>query len=384
MKLNVIGRVSIFIVVILLLAGGFWIRNASNTKILHTADVNDLAKSILEGKNEEEIQKLAVKYELNYSYVDEQLVIYADQEATKKEMFRRIVIVLTLVLIVTITILLINLIYIEKNIKRPFERLEGFATQVAQGNLNVPLTMDKKNLFGAFTESFDIMREELAAAKESERKANESKKELIASLSHDIKTPLASIRAMDELLLTTTEDSYQSGKLKAIEQKTEQIEELINNLFHATLEELEELKVETAEIESGELEQLLRNADNDNKIEKITIPQCLITCDRLRIQQVFDNIISNSYKYAGTVIHVKAEIEYGYLQITISDEGDGIHKDELPLLKQKYYRGKNSTGKNGAGIGLYISEYFLKRMDGFLKIEELAKGFGITVGIPLT
>ena len=84
---------------------------------------------------------------------------------------------------------------------KPFKKLQSFAVNVARGNLDIPLKMDKNNPFGAFTESFDIMREELAAARQSEYAANRSKKELVASLSHDIKTPVASIKAVSELML---------------------------------------------------------------------------------------------------------------------------------------------------------------------------------------
>ena len=83
---------------------------------------------------------------------------------------------------------------------RPFKNLEKFSMQVAKGNLDFPLPARKHNYFGAFTESFDLMREELKRARESEYKANQSKKELMAELSHDIKTPIATIQATCEVI----------------------------------------------------------------------------------------------------------------------------------------------------------------------------------------
>ena len=65
---------------------------------------------------------------------------------------------------------------------RPFRELEGFSAEVAKGNLDFRLSMKKRNMFGAFTESFDIMREELKNAREREYQANISKKELVAEL----------------------------------------------------------------------------------------------------------------------------------------------------------------------------------------------------------
>ena len=84
--------------------------------------------------------------------------------------------------------------YLNRVIIKPFRQLEGFAERIAGGNLDIPLMMDRQNLFGAFTESFDIMRSELKKARAAEARANASKKELVAKLSHDIKTPVASIK----------------------------------------------------------------------------------------------------------------------------------------------------------------------------------------------
>lgn len=89
--------------------------------------------------------------------------------------------------------------YLHRRVIRPFSQLKDFAQRVAQGNLEIPLQMDRQNLFGAFTESFDLMRSELKKAKLAEAKAQESKRELVAKLSHDIKTPVASIKAASEV-----------------------------------------------------------------------------------------------------------------------------------------------------------------------------------------
>ena len=88
------------------------------------------------------------------------------------------------------------------------------------------------------------------------------------------------------------------------------------------------------------------------------IPPCIILMDPVRMQQVIDNIMSNSYKYAGTQITIKSQINQGYLELHINDFGPGISEEELPLLFNKYYRGKNVEGKNGSGLGLIYIEIF--------------------------
>lgn len=173
---------------------------------------------------------------------------------------------LVLTCIVTICCLILFIIlyslYLDHSIFQPFRKLKAFAGRVAEGNFDIPLKMDRGNLFGAFTESFDLMRHELAKARESERLANESKKELVASLSHDIKTPVASIKAVSEIMMVKTQDENVKHQLAIIDAKADQINALITNLFNATLEELQRLRVAVSKQPSSLLRELIQNADN--------------------------------------------------------------------------------------------------------------------------
>jgi len=315
--------------------------------------------------------------------VDKKVVgkaIFYNYENQRLEESRKKLIVIVITSIVLILILCIGYIfYLNQKVINPFESLRAFAGSVAAGNLDIPLEMDKDNIFGAFTESFDIMRDELRKAKESEREANESKKELVASLSHDIKTPLASIKAVTELMQIKTNDEKQKSQLENIGLKADQIELLINNLFTATLEELSVLEIHPKDEESTILYEMVKLPDYNHRIKEFFVPECLIRCDRLRLQQVLDNIITNSYKYANTDISVNMEIVDRFLEVHICDLGDGVSDEELPLILQKFYRGKNSSGQNGSGLGLYISKYFMEKMDGSLELKNLSKGFKVTL-----
>lgn len=224
---------------------------------------------------------------------------------------------------------------------------------------------------------FDFMREELKRARENERKAAQSKKELVASLSHDIKTPVASIKAVAELMIAKSPDS--AGQLEIITAKADQIDLLITDMFHATLEELEQLKVDPRELPSTVLYELLQGADYERKIGPFKVPECLITADKARLQQVLDNIVSNSYKYAGTEISVKAFFEDCFLAVEIADVGPGVAPDELPLVFEKFYRGTNASHKSGVGLGLYIAKHLLNKMGGDIQCRQKAVGFTVKI-----
>lgn len=274
-------------------------------------------------------------------------------------------------------------LYYDRKIFRPFRKLQVFARQVAEGNLDLPLEMDKDNIFGAFTESFDLMREEISRARQNERKANQSKKELVASLSHDIKTPVASIKAVSELVSARSEDEILKKQVDIINLKADQIDTLVTNLFTATLEELQELKVSVSEQSSIILYNLINNADYNKLINMGSIGECLILVDELRLAQVIDNVLSNSYKYAGTPIEVSSLIKGNYLEIYFKDYGPGVPKEESALLFNKYYRAKNSIHKSGTGLGLYISKYIMNKMSGDIMCVNVEEGFVIKLKLKI-
>ncbi|MCR8643415.1 HAMP domain-containing histidine kinase [Paenibacillus sp. N1-5-1-14] len=274
-------------------------------------------------------------------------------------------------------------IYLNQAVFKPFKQMERFAKYVARGDLNIPLEMRKNNPFGAFTESFDMMREQLAAARQSEYEANRSKKELVATLSHDIKTPVASIKAVTELMLVRASEDKVIHQLNMINIKADQIHLLVTDMFHATLEELEELKVMVTEEMSDVLSGMIESVNYDGKISCDRIPSCIILADVNRLQQVIDNVISNAYKYAGTSIQIASQIRDNYLEIHVMDYGKGAAAEEIPLLFNKFYRGGNIEGFIGSGLGLYISKYFMQKMQGHIECLNRPDGFTVVLRLKL-
>ncbi len=337
------------------------------------------------------------------------LVIYNDSGELLQAEQGRMLLLLTAALSVSCAVCAGYFFYLDRSVVKPFRKLEDFAARVAGGNLDIPLEMDRHNLFGAFTESFDLMRSELKRARLAEAKANREKKELTAQLSHDIRTPVASIKAAAEVGAALTErgmagseeDSGENRSREAalkgradrerlrenylqIVRKADQLDALVTNLFTTTLEELHQLPVTPADMESGALRDILENADYLHRAVIGAIPDCLIRADRLRLQQVFDNLFANSYKYAGTKIVAEAGLEPGALVVVIEDFGGGVGEEELPFLKEKFRRGRNAKEVSGAGLGLYISDYFMKEMGGELEMSNGDRGLKASVRIRMS
>ena len=331
------------------------------------------------------------------TYTDEELSIYKNVWDNINSSYlecRNTMLTYTLVLwgIVLLTgYILVGILYI--NIIKPIRNLENLASDVARGNLDVALPMNRNPMFTGFNESFDLMREELKSSKVKEMEAEKAKKELVAELSHDIKTPVATIQAtcevMDMKFRRRAEQLDESGendaelaelrdnleKIESISAKADTISGIMNNVFHVTMEELEHVEVNPKETSSTVLESCFNSIKNyGNIILEEKVPECLVYMDKLRMEQVIDNVVGNSHKYAGTDIHVRFEEFEGpvdkdnnknrFLKVVIRDEGPGVREEDLPLITEKYYRGAGSDDQNGFGLGMYLVKTYMEMQGG--------------------
>ena len=283
-------------------------------------------------------------------------------------------------------------VYIRKAIIRPFAKMKDFASYVAAGDLDRPLEMDKGNMFGAFSESFDIMREELKASRARELSLQKKERELIASLSHDLKTPVTGIKLTSELMaaifsqnegqeITVTEDM--TGKMNNICKRADEIGVLVNDLFSSTLENLGELKVECSDENSAVIAEIVSKYDDRGLVRISEIPQVIVHIDKLRLSQVIGNIIFNSYKYADTPIEISFRLDESFLEVSISDSGSGVPEDEIELITNKFYRGREHGDKEGSGLGLYIARILMDKMGGELSVRS-ENGLCVTLLIPIS
>lgn len=348
-------------------------------------------------------RRMLYKYIVKDEAIAGSVVLMDSAENDYIKVKTRLILALSVMAVIFIIGAVIYGIYIDRNIIKPFNRMQSFAGKVAEGKLDEPLLMDKNNMFGVFTESFDIMREELAESKKREAMLQRKEKELIASLSHDIKTPITGIKLTTELLtaklnqrIEETEESLSAEekradsdimeKLDNIYKKADQIDSLVSDLFSTTLEDLGEFKVNVSDEESTVLSEIIKKNDSKGLVDESRPPKLLINIDTRRMSQVIGNIISNSYKYAGTKIDVEYSIKEKYLEMMIRDYGPGISRDELELITNKFYRGRNAETENvdGSGLGLYIAKSLMHKMNGELICESDDKGFIVSLMIPIS
>lgn len=278
--------------------------------------------------------------------------------------------------------------YVYFSILGPFDKMKSYAAEIAKGNFDVPLDYSRSNYFGQFTWAFDSMRREITKARACEREAVENNKTVIATLSHDIKTPIASIRAYAEGLEAHMDSSPErrARYLSILIRKCDEVAKLTNDLFLHSLSDLDKLKInaEPLEIISFVQEAIEELAAQQDDI--FFVPpsfSAYVSADRNRLLQIIENLINNARKYAKSRIDVSLSQENSAVLLKIRDYGGGIPDEDMPFIFDKFYRGKNCGSEQGSGLGLYIVKYLTEKMGGNVTLRNHTSGLEAAVSLPM-
>lgn len=276
-------------------------------------------------------------------------------------------------LLIMMLLSLIVLFYVGNKVLKPFHDMSNLSLELAKGNLSVPIKEEKSKLFGRFLWGMDMLREKLEDNKEKELEFQKDRKTLILSLSHDIKTPLSSIelysKALSENLYDTKEK--QEEALQGIARNVKEIKKYVNEIVTASREDFLNLEVEQGELYLSAIikatEVYYRDKLSVVHTEFVieSYDDCLLRGDKNRLIEVLQNIMENAIKYGdGQRIRISSEDEEDCKLIHIENTGCNLKEEELPNLFDSFYRGSNSHGVKGNGLGLYICKTLMRKMDG--------------------
>lgn len=334
---------------------------------------------------------------------------FQEKENTQQEMDTRYIKIFYVMVIVFILILYL-VIYIL--VLKPFGKLEGFAADIAAGNLDQDLKYSRVNMFGEFTWAFDHMRREIKKARQCEQEAVENNKTVIATLSHDIKTPIASIRAYSEALSENmdTTPERRNRYIDVITRKCDEVAKITDDMFIHSLHDLDKLVIKR---ENVEIDKVIKETVDSMSGGRADIvmheikPATIINADAGRIAQVIENIINNARKYAKSNIYIDTEIigqddgtigDYRNTAVNnieadkdlsteyvvhIKDEGNGIPPEDMPFIFEKFYRGNNRGEEPGAGLGLFIVQYVMQQTDGRVELVNHDDGLEVLLYFPM-
>ncbi len=277
--------------------------------------------------------------------------------------------------------------YVWFAVLRPFKKLEKYAESIAAGKFDAALEYERANYFGKFTWAFDSMRREIVSARACEKEAIENNKTVIATLSHDIKTPVASIRAYAEGLEAGLDGTPEKRRryLNVIMNKCDEVSRLTDDMFLHSLSDLDKLKMNKETLEFCEFaENVITEIGEEYGDVRFSKPMfsANVCADRNRLTQIFGNVITNARKYAKTDIDVAITRDAESVSIHFRDYGGGIPDADMPFIFGKFYRGKNCGGEQGSGLGLFIVRYVAEQHGGSAALKNCAVGLEVTISLP--
>ncbi len=231
----------------------------------------------------------------------------------------------------------------------PLKELNYAAERIGSGDLNFKIKYHGENEFGKLCAEFDTMKDKLLISTRKQEIYENSRKELIASITHDLKTPLTSIIGYVEGLQdgVVTNPKTIKNYLNVIHVKSMRLDHLIDDLFTFTQLELEKFTVNIAPTSMSTFlteytnTKTLEFSSEENNFEFIVekpILDLVLNIDEFRIGQVLENLINNAIKFTQTYIKIYTkETNYSY-EIFIEDDGIGISKENLPHIFEYFYQ----------------------------------------------
>lgn len=276
------------------------------------------------------------------------------------------------------------------------QRLSRAAGRLASGELEARVGQHGSDEIGQLAASFDNMAERLEQAFARQQALEASRRELIGAVSHDLRTPLATTRAMVEALAdgVVTDPSDVQRYLALILQETAHLSRLIDDLFELSqidsgalrldcmpLDAVELVSETVAAYEAPAAEHQIRLAD------AFATDSARIDADPERLQRVLRNLLDNALRHtpSGGTIQVAVSADVDAVQLSVDDSGPGVPAGELERIFERFYRAEPSrqrSGAPGAGLGLAIARGLVRAHRGRIWAEASPLG-GVSVRISL-
>ncbi|MBO5476827.1 MAG: HAMP domain-containing histidine kinase [Clostridia bacterium] len=351
-------------------------------------DISDIAKDIMESSSKK------VTYTLDIDRLKTQIYVYAKQISDTNYCYVIImpidpidatstVITSQLIYITVISLIISTIIslFMSRRISRPIMEMNESAKKLGKGDYNV--IFEKCGY-----DELDELADTLNSATTSLERTDEIRRELLANVSHDLKTPLTMIKAYSEMIRDLSGDNKQKREahLKVIIDETDRLTRLVNDMMDLSKIEsgiitLNKEKFNFSQVATSLIDTIkMSNMDTPHEI-KYTIPNDLyVYADRTKIEQVLYNLVINAIKHSGEgnrKIDVKVTATQKRVKVEVKDDGVGISKEDLKHIWDRYYKASESFTRNvqGSGLGLSIvKNILLKHSSDFGVDSEVGKG----------
>jgi len=276
------------------------------------------------------------------------------------------------------------LLFYRHKLKKPIELLDEASGKIAGSDLDFHLAYDSKDEMGQLCASFETMRSALEKNNRAMWRAMEERKRLNAAFAHDLRTPLTVLRGYadflqnylpqgkvsEEKLLSTV--STMSGHIARLENYVRQMSEV---------QKLEDITLNLQDVEVGALAgQLQSTAELLVKDTGLTlnfvneIKEFRMTLDASIVIRVYENLISNTIRYAKNTIRIRLRYAEKMFCLDIADDGPGFSEEDLQMALRPYYKRKSAGDELHFGLGLYISKMLCEKHGGTIVIGNAQDG----------
>lgn len=304
-------------------------------------------------------------------------------------------------MLISILILMVRSIYFSRRVLNPLNEISTSAKAIIAGNYNLEVLRSywksaTENEVMDLSYAFELMRDELKVKQLREAALNKSQKELISCISHDLKTPISTIKAYSEGLRDNIAKNVmqQEEFINVIINKTDLLISMINELLTYSNTQLNQLEINREELYFLDYFHPLMS-EVKVYVEQngfafsyaTTLSNLIVTIDPRRITEVIYNLIDNSMKYMNTQngsISIEAERHNKFVLIKVKDNGPGISADDIPYIFDKFYRAEKSRSSSipGSGLGLSICKYIVNQHCGDIYCKSYKRN-GCEIGFTI-
>jgi signal transduction histidine kinase len=286
--------------------------------------------------------------------------------------------------------------HITRKIIKPLDILSGGVREIQDNNFAYRIEYNSNDEFRPVCEAFNHMAAQLEASTERRLKDDANRRELLAGISHDLRTPLTAINGyldgLESGVASTPE--MREKYIGTIKSNTKSMKHIIEQLFLFSKLDMDEFSFSPRSFNIiRALYDMIEELTDEYAMKGLAITvadsseNVFVSADAAQLRRVLVNILENSVQYKEKEtgrMEISASIDAGFVQLELADDGPGVNPEALPHLFDAFYRADQSRHTKGSGLGLAISAKIIERSGGTIRaVNSETGGLVVVIRLPI-